>query len=114
MQGLITSGQGGSKGNLCPCCQRESVGHHRVSGEEGQKPDFCVQKRMFPQLTAVRKQSQYIAMSILKYWESTLLALGGNQVVQDQVTEWFQSGLSLPDNAGIDRSRHKSRSDVPC
>lgn len=45
VRGLITSGWGGSKGNLCPFCQHESVGHHRGLGKEGQKPDFCIQKK---------------------------------------------------------------------
>lgn len=74
-QDLITSGQGGSKVNFCPFCQRESVGQHQVSGAEGQKPYFCT-KKMFSQLHSCMQAVRVHCNEHLKIWGVDIIGFG--------------------------------------
>lgn len=65
---------------LCLVCKCESGGRHPASGEGGgvQSQIFVLKKNVFTADSCMQAVT-YFTMSILKYEESRLLALGENQ-----------------------------------
>lgn len=82
-------------GNLCPFCQRESVGHRRVLGGKGAKARFlCPKKNVFTadscmQRVTVHFDERFKNMRIRDYWLW-------------MKTKWSSSSncMSLPDHTG--------------